>query len=264
MRQPVKIGIIGGAGWLGKAISSAIITAGITDAARLTLSFRNKAPAEYTQGNWTTDNQHLVDFSDVVILSVRPEDWRGLKIDMSGKLVISVMAGVSLQKLMSHHSSDRVIKAMPNAAAAVGKSYTPWIGSEKSTQADKQLAASIFVAFGLEDELAQESEIDYFAGLSGSGPAFPALLASTMFDEAVAFGIPPRIALRAVTTLLVGTGRLLEANPQPPQEIVNTFLNYRGTTAAALDAMRVAEFDLAIAKGLSAAFMKSISMGETV
>ena len=69
-------------------------------------------------------------------------------------------------------------------------------------------------------------------GLSGTGPAYPALLAVALIRDAVAHGLPPEVARRAVTALLVGTGRLLEKNGENPEDTVAAFVDYRGVTAA--------------------------------
>ncbi|WP_313906161.1 pyrroline-5-carboxylate reductase family protein, partial [Rhizobium leguminosarum] len=104
--------------------------------------------------------------------------------------------------------------------------------------------------------------IDYLTGLSGSGPAFPALLAAAMMRDAVANGLPAEIARRAVNTVITGAGRLLERQDESPDDVVQTFVGYRGTTAAAIEGMRAAGFDASVAEGLSAAFKKSVSMGD--
>lgn len=260
MSNALKIGIVGGSGWLGQAISSALLDTGAIKAHDLTVSYRGQKSCLFPGIYQTADNQELVDRSDIIILSVRPADWQALRIEMPGKLVISVMAGITLERLCVRHNAERVVRAMPNAAAVVGQSYTPWAATSLITDTDRVVTRSIFAACGVEDEINTESHIDYFTGLSGSGPAFPAMLASVMMDEAVAHGIPSELALRAVTILLTGTGRLLEQNKQTPQEIVASFANYDGTTAAALNAMKENGFDTALAKGLSAAFLKSMEM----
>ena len=109
--------------------------------------------------------------------------------------------------------------------------------------------------------MASEAEIDYLTGLTGSGPAFPALLAEAMMKHAIAHGLDRDIARRAVNMLMIGSGRLLEGRNDCPGDTVNTFLNYRGTTAAAIEDMRAAGFDTAVARGLEAAFAKSVRMG---
>jgi pyrroline-5-carboxylate reductase len=262
MGGPLRIGIIGGGGWLGGAIAASILDAGLVQPHDLALSYRSEQPNRFGDSFWTSDNQRLVDCSDVIIVSVRPADWRSLAVDADGKLVVSVMAGIRLSQLAEHHNTDRVVRSLPNAAAEVGKSYTPWIGSEGVNDQDRATVRAVFDACGVQDEVASEDDIDYLTGLSGSGPAFPALLADAMMRDAVARGIKPDVARRAVTAVLVGSGRLFEKSGECPADTVEAFVSYRGTTAAAIAAMRVAGFDAAVRNGLDAAFQKSMTMGE--
>lgn len=257
-----RIGIIGGGGWLGGAIAASILDAGLVGPHDLSLSYRRERPHRFAGAFWTTDNQLLADRSDVVIVSVRPADWPPLEVNAAGKLVVSVMAGIRLSRLAEHHNTDRVVRSLPNAAAEVRKSYTPWIGSEALNEKDRSAVRAIFNACGGEDEVASENDIDYLTGLSGSGPAFPALLADAMMRDAVARGINPDVARRAVTAVLVGSGRLFEKNGECPADTVEAFVSYRGTTAAAIEAMRAGGFDGAVRDGLAAAFRKSLKMGE--
>ncbi|MBX4883077.1 NAD(P)-binding domain-containing protein [Rhizobium bangladeshense] len=261
MSVSLRIGIIGGGGWLGGAIAGSILDSGLVNPENLGLSYRNEQPRRFPNSFWTTDNQALADRSDVILLSVRPDDWRPLEVDASGGLVISVMAGIRLAALSERHKTGRVVRALPNAAAEVGKSYTPWIGANDVTRDDRSVVRAIFGTCGIEDEVASESDIDYLTGLSGSGPAFPAMLAAAMMRDAVARGLPAEVARRAVNTVISGAGRLLERGNECPDDVVQTFLDYRGTTAAAIEGMRTAGFDAAVAEGLSSAFKKSVSMG---
>lgn len=258
----LRIGVIGGAGWLGGAIADAVLNAGIVEPQDLTLSYRRQRPDRFHASCWTSDNQALADQSDIIILSVRPADWVDLNVNADGKLVVSVMAGIRLAALGEHHQTRRVVRSLPNAAAEVRKSYTPWIAAADVSDADRAAIRAIFGACGIEDEVRTETEIDYLTGLTGSGPAFPALLAEAMMADAVAHGLDRTVARRAVNTLLIGAGRLLERRDDCPTETVRTFLEYRGTTAAAIEEMETAGFNAAVARGLAAAFRKSIRMGE--
>ncbi|TGP20329.1 MULTISPECIES: pyrroline-5-carboxylate reductase dimerization domain-containing protein [unclassified Mesorhizobium] len=262
MSASIKLGIVGGAGWLGGAIAGAALAAGVLRAEDLALSYRSTRPDRFPGAFWTDDNQALADRSDVVMLSVRPQDWPSLELDAKGKLVISVMAGIRLAEIGDKHGTSRVVRTLPNAAAEVVKSYTPWIASSEATEQDRTTVRAIFAACGVEDEVGSERDIDYLTGLTGSGPAFPALLANAMMRDAIAFGLSTHVARRAVNTVLTGTGRLLELSDASPADTVEAFLDYRGTTAAAIETMREAGFEEAVAKGLAAAFRKSIAMGK--
>jgi pyrroline-5-carboxylate reductase len=263
MAEPTRIGIIGGSGWLGGAIARALVDAGFTAPERLRLSYRSSAPTFLPDAFWTRDNQELVDRSDIVVVSVRPADWPSVVVSAKDKLAVSVMAGVRMEHLVERLGTDRVVRSLPNAAAEVRQSYTPWFASAATTARDRQAVRSMFEAIGVSDEVGSEAEIDYLTGLSGSGPAFPALLAEAMMRDAVARGLEPETARRAVTTVLVGTGRLLERHGQSPATIVRDFVEYRGATAAAIEAMLASSFDTAVRNGLAAAFRKAVSLGAT-
>jgi pyrroline-5-carboxylate reductase len=258
----MKIGVVGAAGWLGGSIVRAMLAGHVVEPSDLTLSYRSKRVPDFAGAHWTTDSQALADRSEIVIVSVRPEDLGSVSFDARGKPVISVMAGIRLGQLADRFGTRRVVRCMPNAAAEVEKSYTPWVAADAVTESDRAAVNAIFGACGVCDEVAREADLEYLTGLSGSGPAFPALLAAAMMSDAVSHGIAPRIARRAVTTLLVGTGRLLEKSGESPADTVETFVSYRGTTAAAIEAMKANGFNEAVSAGLTAALEKSARMAE--
>ncbi|MCT7373979.1 pyrroline-5-carboxylate reductase family protein [Chelativorans salis] len=262
MSDVLKIGVIGGNGWLGGAIAKSIIDAGPVSAEELILSYRSERPKRLQGVRWTRDNQELADRSDVIIVSVRPADWPSLLVNAGGKLVISVMAGIRLSQLADQLKTKRVVRALPNAAAEVAKSYTPWVASADLDDRDRATVCRIFDACGAADEVGSEDDLDYLTGLSGSGPAFPALLAAAMMNDALARGLDPEIARRAVNAVLIGAGRLIERHEECPTDMVEAFVSYRGTTAAAIEAVRDAGFDAAVRSGLAKALKKSVDMGQ--
>ncbi|AVH45368.1 pyrroline-5-carboxylate reductase family protein [Agrobacterium tumefaciens] len=258
----LRIGIIGGSGWLGGAIAAAMLDAGIVLPRDLSLSYRSECPHLFPGAFWTSSNQALADRSDVIVLSVRPADWSTLNVNLQGKLAISVMAGIRLSGLCDRHQTQCAVRALPNAAAEVRKSYTPWTATCGVNEADRAIVRKIFDACGVQDEVLTEAEIDYLTGLTGSGPALPALLAEAMMADAIERGLDRKVAQRAVNTVLIGAGRMLERRDDCPTDTVQTFLDYRGTTAAAIEAMTDAGFGTIVRRGLSAAFEKSIRMGD--
>lgn len=260
MIDKMKIGVIGGAGWLGSIIVNAIIKTNTFSMSHVGVSYRNNLPSDELNIFKTHNNQELVDWSDVVILSVRPADFSTLTLDVSNRLVISIMAGVTIDHISDAMKTRRVIRALPNIAALVGQSYTPWTGSFYITEEDRVITSKIFSACGLSDEVSGEKDIDYLTGFSGSGPAYPALLADAMSRHAIAFGIKREIAIRAAMQTMIGAGRLFEHDKKDPANIVQEFVDYKGVIAAAIDAMRRGGFDNSIDDGMDAGINKSFSL----
>lgn len=255
-----RIGIVGGNGWIGGALARALVAAGYP-AAQLTLSCRSAAPDWLPGATWTHDNQALADASDVVVLSVRPQDWPAIDVRAAGKLVVSVMAGIPLAAIAAGAGADRVVRALPNAAADVGHSYTPWCASAGVSDADRAVVVRLFGTCGTGDEVPREADIDYLTGHSGTGPAYPALLAAALIRDAVAHGISEPVARRAAVGILVGTGRIFEKTGEDPADVVEAFVAYKGVTAAAIEAMRAGGFDALVSAGLAAALKKSAALG---
>lgn len=263
MTAKPAIGIIGGTGWLGRAIARSMLGAGFVEPSRLVLSSRSGAGlAGWPDVACLADNRALTAGADVIILSVRPAQFVGIDIDASGKLVISVMAGVTAAAIAAQTGATRIVRAMPNAAAEIGKSYTPWFASDPVNAADKALAQQLFETCGMADEVFREADIDYLTGLTGSGPAFPALLAQAMMEHARKRGLSENVAKRGVKAVIAGAAGLLAADNASMEETVRTFLDYRGTTAAGIQGMVDSGFVDAVGAGLDAAAAAACAMAQ--
>jgi pyrroline-5-carboxylate reductase len=259
MQISQSIGIVGASGWLAGALVLPAVARGVVDPARLVLSSRSggKGALAGIPARWTTDNAALARDCDVVILSVRPDQFGAVAVDLRGKLAISVMAGISCARIAGHTGAARIVRAMPNAAAAIARSFTPWFAQEGVTAEDKELAQAFFAASGEAAEVPKETHIDYCAGLTGAGAAFPALLAESMMAHAIGQGLPPAFAARAAKGVVCGASQLFASETARTGAIVQEMIDYRGTTAAALQAMLDAGFMKAVASGLEAAAAKS-------
>src|SRR5262249_20369264 len=125
----------------------------------------------------------------------------------------------------------------------------------------KTFVQTFLGTFGDAAEVQIEDHIDYCVGLTGSGAAFPALLAQAMIAHAVAQGLPLDFSERAVRGVIVNASQLL-AGPDP-KEIVDEMVAYRGTTAAALTTIMDSGFVGAVQAGLVAALRKAADMAKS-
>lgn len=263
MFEAPTIGIIGGSGWLGRSIAMAMLDKAFVRPDALVLSNRSASNplsnAKWSQVTVTRDNQALVERCDVVIVSVRPEQFVDVKVCAENRLVISLMAGVSLDEVMQRTGSRQVIRAMANAAAQIGKSYTPWLATHAVTDEQKAFAQRLFLTFGSADEIFTESHLNYLTALVGTGPAYPALLARSLFQHAVNSGLPSEVAQRAANAVVVDASQLI-GDGHSVDELLQTLISYRGVTAAGLEAMLASGFDKTIKAGLDSATSVACSM----
>lgn len=263
MLQQLKVGIIGGGGWLGRAVGGALLEQGVLAPEGLLLSSRSGRVEGFDA--WpgvrvTADNHQLAEQADIIVLSVRPEQFAAVTVEAAEKLVVSFMAGISLATLRERTGSTRIIRAMPNAAAQIGRCYTPWFATPAVSAADKAFTRAMFEACGSTDEVGSEAQLDYLSGLVGTGAAYPALLAEALLNHALARGVPRHIAENAVRGVVVEASQLLGRDGMAPAEMLKAMLDYRGVTAAGLQAMLDGGLRQAVDAGLDAAEAAARSM----
>lgn len=256
----MRIGIIGATGWLGSALGGRLLSLGIVTSDLLVVANRSGARPDYHghKVRWARDAAELVALSDIVVVSVRPQDWTGLDLRADGRLVLSFMAGVGADRLRA--CGGRIVRAMPNAAAEIGQSWTPWWADGDVTDADRQAVTAILSAIGTSDEIPQEGQIDLMTALPGSGAAYPALMALAMADYMTGQGLPPAIAWRAADAAVCGGAAMLAGRIADAPALLEAYRDYRGTTAAGIEAAEAGGFTTAIHAALTAATQKARAM----
>ncbi|WP_022951286.1 pyrroline-5-carboxylate reductase family protein [Leucothrix mucor] len=258
------VGIIGGSGALGSAIAKGLLRNGYLTPEQLWISNRSGNAAGFDESpgiHFTSSNQTLVDACDIVIVSVPPHLAPSIGIHAENRLIISVMAGVSIEQLQQFSGSDRVVRAISNPAADIGLAYSPWCVSAGVTDQDREWTRSVFGAFGQTDEVPNEDQIDHFTALIGPVPGFVAYFADCMVGYAVKNEIDPKVAERAIRQLFHSSGVVLAESEASPTEHVNAMIDYAGTTAAGLEAMKASPLADFVEQGLKAAYLKAKDIG---
>lgn len=256
----MRLGIIGATGWLGSALGGRLLARGIVPPDRMVLANRSGPRGDYHghEVRWARDGAELAALSDVIVVSVRPQDWRALDLRAEGKLVISFMAGVGSDRLAA--CGGRIVRAMPNAAAEIGASYSPWWADGTVTPEDRKAVTAILSAIGTSDEIEAESQIDLMTALPGSGAAYPALMAVAMARFMTGHGVPAEIAWRAAEAAVCGGAAMLAGRIAEAPAVLAAYRDYRGTTAAGIDAAEAAGFSDALHAALEAATRKARAM----
>lgn len=256
----MRIALVGASGWLGRSIGPSILTGGVVAPGDLVCVSRSGRTADYAkwpQLRWETEVEKAVAVADAVILSIRPQHLEGGAFRCEGRLVVSLLAGVTCDEVSARTGATRIIRAMPNAAVEIGRSYSPFFANKAATQDDRRLTRAVLGAVGTSDEIESEEAIDVITALSGTGPAYPALLASALFDAACEAGLSPDIAAKAVEATICDASGLLRGRGNSADKVVESFIQYRGTTAEVLTAARSAGFDHAISRALQAGIEKA-------
>ena len=182
----------------------------------------------------TTDNERLVELCDVVILAVKPQHAsEALKnVNFSGKLVVSIMAGVSLSALeaLTGGATKKIIRVMPNLNARVGASFSVYCGNETLVE-EKRLVKALLSTFGEAREI-NENEINAAIGVCGSGPAFVFKFINALYENGVRNGLDKNFAREMALSTVIGSAYLVESagNDVSIPELVKSVCSKGGTT----------------------------------
>lgn len=213
----------------------------------------------------TTDNANAAASADVVVLSVKPqrlsEVMKGLKGIRPGALVISIVAGASLQKISAGLKHKAVVRSMPNTPGQIGEGITVWTCSGEVMDEQRRTARDILGALGEEVEVEDESYLDMATALSGTGPAYVFLFTEALIDAGVHMGFPRRIAEKLVLQTIKGSMSFYDHADRHPATLRNQVTSPGGTSAEALYYLEKAGFRTAISRAVWAAYQRSLELG---
>ena len=268
-KSSIKLGIIGG-GVMGEAILSRLIIGQIYQPLEVIVSEPQPSRRNFLQQQYgiqvTAENTKVL-LADAVVLAVKPQIFGSITqelTDISSRsaqpLIISIMAGVTLQQLETAFPQLPIIRAMPNTPATVGAGMTAIALGDRASDTHKQIALQLFSAVGEVVEVS-ESLMDAVTGLSGSGPAYVAILVEALADGGVAAGLPRNIANQLARQTVKGTLQLLQETNIHPAELKDRVASPGGTTIAGVAALEKAGFRSALIEAVVAATKRSRELG---
>jgi pyrroline-5-carboxylate reductase len=238
-----KITIIG-AGSMSEALISGMIANQFIESQSLWITNRsNKSRLAILQEKYhvstSYDIEELLTGADMVILAMKPKDageaMENIKLHLSEKtLLVSVLAGVSIQTLEDLSNSDlAIVRAMPNTSATIGKSATALANNRNSTKEQIELVEKMFKTIGL-TRFIEEEHLDAVTGLSGSGPAYFYYLVEAMEKSAIEIGLDPKLAKELIVQTLLGTAEMLHLSQKPSHQLRREVTSPGGTTEAGI------------------------------
>lgn len=213
----------------------------------------------------TTENQAVATKAEVLLLAIKPQVFESVINQLSmlqshTPVILSIMAGVPLQKLEAAFPICPVIRAMPNTPATVGAGMTAIAAGQQVKPHHLEQAQQIFSAVG-EVIAVPESAMDAVTGLSGSGPGFVAVAIEALIDGGVSVGLSRAIATQLALQTVRGTAQLLQETGLHPAELKDRVTSPGGTTIAGVTALEQAGFRAALIQAVQAAYHRSQELG---
>jgi pyrroline-5-carboxylate reductase len=223
--------------------------------------------AEHYKITTHPENAAAAKKADVVILCVKPQKLNDVFKNLVGiipeqALVISIVAGATVQSLQEGLGHAAVVRAMPNTPAQVGEGMTVWTQSPETSPAQHDLAQQILGALGREIFVKEESYIDMATAVSGTGPAYVFLFLEAMIDAGVHLGLPRRISEEMVVQTIKGSIEFYSRNDSHPARLRNQVTSPGGTSATALYYLEKMGFRTALSRAVWAAFTRSQELGK--
>lgn len=253
---------------MGEALLSRLLSADIYKPTQIQVSdpseARRAALADYYGVAVTADNQALVNQCDVLLLAVKPQIFQRVVPDLQAAttpcLLLSIMAGVTLSQLQQAVPDWPVVRAMPNTPATVGAGMTAIAAGTHVQPSQLTQAHHIFGAVGQVVEVS-ESLMDAVTGLSGSGPAYVALMVEALADGGVAVGLPRAIAAQLALQTVLGTAQLMAETNLHPALLKDQVASPGGTTIAGVAQLERSGLRSALIEAVQAACARSKALG---
>ncbi len=213
----------------------------------------------------TTDNTAAASNADVVVLSVKPQRLTSVMAGLSKirkeALVLSIVAGASMQKIVKTLKHEAVVRSMPNTPGQIGEGITVWAASKGTSAVQREIARQILGALGEEVFVEDETYLDMATALSGTGPAYVFLFTEALIDAGVHMGFPRRIAEQLVLRTIRGSVDYYYHAERHPATLRNQVTSPGGTSAEALYYLEKAGFRTAISRAVWAAYQRSLELG---
>ena len=215
-------------------------------------------------GVQVTPNNLVAAEAEIMLLAVKPQSLNTAAIALANtpaSCIVSIMAGVTLAQLEAMFPSKSIIRAMPNTPAQVGAGVTAIAANALVTIQQLEAVRKIFGAIGTVVEVA-ESLMNAVTGLSGSGPAYVALMVESMADGGVAAGLPRAIAMQLALQTVLGTAKLLDETKLHPALLKDQVTSPAGTTIAAIAQLEKAGLRSAMIEAVLAATRRADELGK--
>jgi len=212
-------------------------------------------------------NAEAVDGADIVLLGIKPQMLARVGREIRGRLapgqlVISILAGATTRALAGHLGHREVVRSMPNTPAQLGKGVTVWYATPETSGEQREQAATLLSALGMQFEVDDERLVAMATAVSGTGPTYVFLVMEALIDAAVHLGFARHVAHDLVIETLEGSTLFAKQSGMHPAQLRNMVTSPGGTSAAALHELESGRLRTVLSEAVWAAFRRTVELGE--
>jgi pyrroline-5-carboxylate reductase len=260
-----RIAILG-AGKIGESLLAGLLSSGWRKPGDIVVTGRREERLkELTDRHGvegTLSNSEAVADAGLVVIAVKPQDFDVLLGEIGGLLrpeqtVLSVAAAIPTAQIEARLAPDvPVVRAMPNAPALVHEGMAGICGGAHAHEEHLDLAEDVLSHLGAVARV-PETYMDAVTAVSGSGPAYFALLAEAMIEAGILLGLGRETSTQLVVQTMLGTAKLLRDEKMHPVELRETVTSPGGTTIRAIRELEQAGVRAAFLNAIQAAMERS-------
>lgn len=204
--------------------------------------------------------------ADLLVWAVKPQTFKEAALQARSHcataLHLSVAAGIRSDSIAAWLGTERVVRAMPNTPALIGKGMTALFARAVVSAAERSRVQQVIATTGESLWVEQESQLDAVTALSGSGPAYVFFFLEAMTRAGVEMGLSAQQAHALAVGTFVGASELARSSGEPPEILRQRVTSKGGTTYAAISAMEHAQVGTLFGKALHAARDRATELGD--
>ncbi len=258
-----KIGFYG-AGNMAEAIINGLIRSALYSPDQIIAYDVDQNRVAYMQEQYeisfASDEEALLKIADICVLAIKPQILPVLEskpfIKKYSGILISVLAGTSVESLGKVFSFAKIVRTMPNAPALVAEGMTGICYADDLTVQEKADVDQIFSSVGEIIEV-KEEHLAAVTGISGSGPAYVFVFAEAMADAAVLCGLSRKDAYLLAAQTIAGSAAMIQKTGKHPGELKDMVTSPGGTTIEAIKSLEENGFRNAVMEAVISSYQKS-------
>lgn len=260
-----------GAGKAGEALIAGVLSSGWREAGEIVATARHAERLEALANRYgirtTESNAEAVADAGIVVIGVKPQDIEHLLAEIAAAVtaeqtVVSIVAAIPTA-LIEEHLSDRVpvVRAMPNTPMTVHEGMAGLSAGTYAQEEHLVRAEEVLGSVGRTVRV-DEEYMDAITAVSGSGPAYFALLAESMIEAGILLGLSREISTDLVVQTMLGTAKLLRDEKMHPVELREAVTSPGGTTISAIRELEQAGVRAAFLNAIQAAMKRSKELAQ--
>ena len=206
-------------------------------------------------GKVTVPNDVKIAESDIIFIAVKPQDFDVLSVELkpilrSAKCIISIMAGMKIERIETALNNSNIIRAMPNSPAELGMGMTAFATNGLIAYEQLRKAENVLGTTGRSLYRENEDALDAVKELSGSGPAYFFYIVKHMIEAGKQMGFDEATASLFVKQTMLGAFHLINNGNKSLDDLIKSVASKGGTTEAALSVFNEAKVGENIQKGI--------------